>query len=69
MGKFKYAAPKGDKYERRSREFLTETEVEKLMAVAEKEGRHGHRDATIIFCFFTASHYWDILKLINQLLL
>ena len=34
--------------ERRSREFLTETEVEKLMAAAEKEGRHGHRDATII---------------------
>jgi len=34
--------------ERRSREFLTEAEVEKLMAAAEKEGRHGHRDATMI---------------------
>jgi len=34
--------------ERRSREFLTEAEVEKLMAAAEKLGRHGHRDATII---------------------
>jgi type 1 fimbriae regulatory protein FimB/type 1 fimbriae regulatory protein FimE len=34
--------------ERRSREYLTEAEVEKLMAAAEGIGRHGHRDATII---------------------
>lgn len=34
--------------ERRSREYLTEAEVEKLMAAAEKVGRHGHRDATMI---------------------
>jgi len=34
--------------ERRSREYLTEGEVEKLMAAAEKLGRHGHRDSTII---------------------
>lgn len=34
--------------ERRGREYLTETEVEKLMGAAEKLGRHGHRDATMI---------------------
>ncbi len=31
----------------RTREYLTEAEVEKLMATA-KENRHGHRDATVI---------------------
>lgn len=34
--------------ERRSREFLTEEEVEKLMTAAEKVGRHGHRDSTLV---------------------
>lgn len=34
--------------ERRSREYLTPAEVESLTAAAEKAGRHGHRDATII---------------------
>jgi len=34
--------------ERRSREFLTPAEVERLINAAEKLGRHGHRDATII---------------------
>src|SRR5215470_11560317 len=34
--------------ERRSREFLTESEVNKLLAAAEKVGRHGHRDATLL---------------------
>lgn len=34
--------------ERRSREYLTETEVQKLIAAAERLGRHGHRDGTII---------------------
>ena len=32
----------------RSREYLTETEVEKLMAAARSIGRHGHRDASMI---------------------
>ena len=32
----------------RSREYLTNEEVEKLMAAARKTGRHGHRDATLI---------------------
>ncbi len=34
--------------ERRSREYLTDDEVEALMAAARKVGRHGHRDATLI---------------------
>ena len=34
--------------ERRSREFLTPAEVERLINAAEKLGRHGHRDATMI---------------------
>ncbi len=32
----------------RTREYLTEQEVELLMDVARKTGRHGHRDATLI---------------------
>ena len=34
--------------ERRSREFLTPAEVEKLAEAAQKVGRHGHRDGTMI---------------------
>ncbi len=34
--------------DRRSREFLTANEVEKLMRAASLTGRHGHRDATLI---------------------
>lgn len=34
--------------ERRSREFLTPAEVERLMNAAEKLGRHGHRDGTML---------------------
>ncbi len=32
----------------RSREYLTEQEVELLVNAARKTGRHGHRDATLI---------------------
>ncbi len=32
----------------RSREYLTEQEVEQLIAAAGRVGRHGHRDATLI---------------------
>ena len=32
----------------RSREYLTETEVDKLIAAAKSVGRHSHRDATMI---------------------
>src|SRR5258705_9492057 len=34
--------------ELRSREYLTEPEVEKLIKAAQGVGRHGHRDATLI---------------------
>src|SRR5664279_4019785 len=34
--------------ERRSREFLTPAEVEKLVEAAQRVGRHGHRDAAMI---------------------
>lgn len=34
--------------ERRSREFLTPSEVERVIKAAEGVGRHGHRDATMI---------------------
>jgi type 1 fimbriae regulatory protein FimE len=34
--------------ERRSREFLTPDEVERLIKGAERVGRHGHRDGTLI---------------------
>ena len=34
--------------QRRSREFLTESEVEKLIVAAERKGRHGHRDAAML---------------------
>lgn len=32
----------------RPREYLTETEVEKLMLIARRDGRYGNRDATLI---------------------
>lgn len=34
--------------ERRSREFLSPTEVEKMAEAAQRVGRHGHRDASMI---------------------
>jgi hypothetical protein len=45
--------------ERRSREFLTPAEVEKLVEAAQGVGRHGHRDATMImFGFRHALRYF-----------
>jgi len=32
----------------RTREYLTEREIERLMAAARKSSRYGHRDATMI---------------------
>src|SRR6516165_634494 len=34
--------------ERRSRRYLTEKEIERLMDCARKHGRYGHRDATMV---------------------
>lgn len=36
----------------RSREYLTPSEVEQLMAAAKSIGRHGHRDSTLILVAF-----------------
>src|SRR5262249_39396436 len=36
----------------RPREYLTETEVESLIDAAASQGRHGHRDATMILLAF-----------------
>jgi integrase len=36
------------KFSVRSREYLTTTEIERLMAAARKSSRYGHRDATMI---------------------
>jgi len=38
--------------ERRSREYLTQPEVEALMLAAGRTGRHGHRDKTLILIAF-----------------
>lgn len=40
--------PKAPNADRRSREHLTEIEVERLIAAARQLGRHGQRDATMI---------------------
>jgi len=34
--------------ERREREYLTPNEMDQLIDAAKKQGRHGHRDATMI---------------------
>ena len=34
--------------ERREREFLTPHEIDQLIDAAKKQGRHGHRDASMI---------------------
>jgi len=55
----------------RSREYLTETEVESLMDAAASQGRHGHRDATMILIAFRhglrvselIALRWDIVDL------
>ena len=39
--------------ERRPREYLTEGEIDSLMQVANKRGRYGHRDATMLRVCFT----------------
>jgi len=49
MGKLMKTPPRRLKNpERRSREYLTATEVEALMEGARQVGRHGHRDMTLI---------------------
>ncbi len=47
----------------RSREYLTESEVEKLMVAARNVGRHGHRDATLILLGYR--HGLRVTELVN----
>jgi len=62
--------------ERRSREFLTPAEVEKVISAAEKTGRHGHRDGTMILIAYRhalrvselISLRWDQLDLTQGLI-
>ena len=49
--------------ESRSREYLTEPEIEKLIKAAEKVGRHGHRDATLIL--ITYRHALRVTELVS----
>ena len=60
----------------RSREYLTEDEVEKLMDAAGRVGRHGHRDSTLIMLAYRhglrvtelVSLRWDQIDLKQGLL-
>jgi len=47
----------------RSREYLTEQEVELLMNAARKTGRHGHRDATLILLMYR--HGFRVSELVS----
>jgi type 1 fimbriae regulatory protein FimB/type 1 fimbriae regulatory protein FimE len=47
----------------RSREYLTEQEVEMLMDAAGRVGRHGHRDATLILLSYR--HGLRVTELVN----
>lgn len=47
----------------RSREYLTEHEVDQLISAAGKVGRHGHRDATLIM--LTYRHGLRVSELVS----
>jgi type 1 fimbriae regulatory protein FimE len=49
--------------EYRSREYLTESEVDKLITAAGQVGRHGHRDATLIM--LTYRHGLRVTELVS----
>ncbi len=48
----KLPPPKPKNIDRRTREYLTPTEVTQLMQAARHGGRHGHRDATLILLMY-----------------
>jgi type 1 fimbriae regulatory protein FimE len=62
--------------ERRSREYLTPAEVEKLLNGAQSVGRHGHRDSTLILVAYRhalrvselISLRWDQIDLVRGLM-
>ena len=49
--------------ELRTREYLTPTEVDALQQAARKQGRYGHRDASLILLAF--SHGFRVTELVN----
>ncbi|MGA7955313.1 MAG: tyrosine-type recombinase/integrase [Gloeobacterales cyanobacterium] len=62
--------------QKRPREYLTSHEVDELMAIAQKRGRYGHRDATMILMAYRhglrvselCALRWDQVNLNNGLL-
>ena len=44
--------------QRRTREYLTEREVDRLIDAARKAGRYGHRDATLILLAIAMGCGW-----------
>lgn len=62
--------------ERRGREYLTSSEIERLVDAAAKSGRHGHRDSTLIMLAFrhglrvgeVVALRWDQVDLASALL-
>ena len=60
----------------RSREYLTDKEVDRLMNAARKTGRHGHRDASLILIGYRhalrvselVSLRWDQVDLVQGLI-
>ncbi len=59
-GKFEFRRLKNKDV--RPREYLTDTEVERLMKAAAKTGRHGHRDSTLILV--TYRHGFRVSELV-----
>ena len=59
-GKFEFRRLKN--IDVRPREYLTDTEVERLMTAAAKTGRHGHRDSTLILV--TYRHCFRVSELV-----
>jgi type 1 fimbriae regulatory protein FimB/type 1 fimbriae regulatory protein FimE len=51
---------------KRPREYLTEAEIERLMAAA-KDNRHGHRDATAILVAYRHALRSSVIERLDQL--
>lgn len=72
----KFPPPKPKNTDRRTREYLTPTEVTQLMQAARHVGRHGHRDTTLILLMYrhglrvseVTSLRWDAIDLKMALL-
>ena len=61
--KLKNSPPKKLKNEAyRTREFLTEQEINQLRAAARRHGRHGHRDDTLILMMFRPLIHYEVFS-------